>query len=216
MKGWLRCTRRTYDLARCDASLGAWLRLPILSPPPPHTHTQFAESPKQLGAGRAWLWRAALAVIVLLPLLAELPQAAAQTVPTLKVEIPTVTEGENGTIKLTLSQESNQSIEITVNPTTISACGVGITCPQGTAAAAANDYSLGSVTATFAIGETNKTVSFTTTDDSTSGSTEVFVKNVGSLDPTEATVDPRTPADGTEFGNPYWFVPHPGQRQPRA
>ncbi len=125
--------------------------------------------------------------------------------PTLKVEIPTVTEGETGTIKLTLSQESSQSIDTQVSAFSI-VCGSGVTCPQGTTAAGASDYSLTSVTITFAPSETTKTVSFTTTDDSTSESTEVFQLAVTGLAASEATIDPSTPADGQGFGQPYWLV----------
>ena len=186
-------------------SLGAWPRLQIL---PPLPHTQSAESPKRLGAGRAWLWRAALALLVLIPLLAELPQAAAQTptVPTLKVEIPTVTEGETGTIKLTLNQAPTQPITSTVASLVVT-CGAGITCPQGTAQALSSDYSLTTGEYTFALGETAKTVSVTATDDSVSESTEVFFLNFGNLDSTEATIDVSTPADAIQFGAPYWWVP---------
>ena len=132
-------------------------------------------------------------------------EAAAQSVPTLKVEIPTVTEGETGTIKLTLSQESSQSIDTQVSAFSI-VCGSGVTCPQGTTAAGTSDYSLTSVTITFAPSETTKTVSFTTTDDSTSESTEVFQLAVTGLAASEATIDPSTPADGQGFGQPFWFV----------
>ena len=81
-----------------------------------------------------------------------------------------------------------------------------MTCPQGTAAAGAGDFSLAAITVTFATGETEKTVSFTTTDDSTSESTEVFVFVISGLAASEATIDPSTPADGeTRFGS-EWFV----------
>ena len=202
-KGWLRCTLRMDDLAGCDVSLGAWPRLPTLPPPPPPL-TQFAESPKRLGAGRAWLWRAALALLVLIPLLAELPQAAAQTVPTLKVEIPTLTEGETGTITLTLSPASSQDIDVTVGEASVN-CGTSITCPQGTSGAGSNDYSRISETITFAAGETTKTVSFTATDDSMSEMTELFFFAVGDLRPSEATIDPDTPPD-VSVPSLFWLV----------
>ena len=124
--------------------------------------------------------------------------------PTLKVEVPTVTEGETGTVKLTLSQASSQSIDITVNDSAIS-CGSGFTCPQGTAAAGANDHSSISGTITFAPGETEKNVSFTTTDDSTSESTELFAFGIGNLLTSEATIDPSTPPD-ISFPTPFWLV----------
>ena len=185
-------------------SLGAWLRLPTLPPPPPPPLTQFAESPKQLGTRRAWLWRAALALFVLIPLLAELPQAAAQTptVPTLKVEIPTVTEGETGTVTLTLSQPSTRPIDISISSLACSGA-----CPQGTDPAASSDYSLPVETITFLTGETMKIASFTTTDDSATELTEVFVLAVTALDTaTEATIDPSTPPDLTGIGAGGWFV----------
>ena len=188
-----------------------WLRrvagrvaAPVDSAPPPPPLTQFAESPKQLGAGRAWLWRAALALLVLIPLLAELPQASAQTVPTLKVEIPTVTEGETGTIKLTLSQASSQLIDVTVGEAAV-ICGTGITCPQGTSEAGSNDYSRISETITFAAGETTKTVSFTATDDGMSEMTELFFFLVGDLTTSEATIDPDTPPD-VSSPSLFWLV----------
>ena len=58
----------------------------------------------------------------------------APALPTLKVEIPTVTEGETGVITLTLSEAASHSIDITVSESAI-VCGTIITCPQGTAAA---------------------------------------------------------------------------------
>ncbi len=131
-------------------------------------------------------------------------EAAAQSVPTLKVEIPTVTEGETGTITLTLSQASSQSIDITVNDSAIT-CGTGFACPQGTDGADDNDHSRISGTITFAPSETEKTVSFTTTDDSTSESTELFAFGIGNLLTSEATIDPSTPPD-ISFPVPFWLV----------
>ena len=183
-------------------SLGAWPRLLPL-PPPPHS-PQFAESPKRLGAGRAWLWRAALALLVVIPLLGELPQAAAQSVPTLKVEIPTVTEGETGTIKLTLSQAPSQAFDISVSGPAVPTC-TGY-CPQGTAPAGPPDYSFDTAVITFAVGETTKTVSFTTTDDSAIEGTEVFEAFISGLATTEATIDSTTPADSTTRIGHLWFV----------
>ena len=130
-----------------------------------------------------------------------------ETVPTLKVEIPTVTEGETGTITLTLSQPASQSIGITVSGISISTCGSGITCPQGTTEAGSPaDYSFTGITVTFAPGDRSKTVSFTTTDDSTPESTEVFGVLVGDLAASEATIDLSTPADVTSFLGPTWFI----------
>ena len=147
-----------------------------------------------------------LPALLFLPLLMVLAtEAAAQTVPTLKVEVPTVTEGETGTITLTLSQAASQAIEITATSVSISSCA-GL-CPQGTATAnSPSDFSHFSATITFATGETTKTVSFTTPDDSNMEQTEVFSVVVGSLAPTEATIDSNTPADGTSFAGPFWFV----------
>ena len=125
--------------------------------------------------------------------------------PTLKVEIPTVTEGETGTVKLTLSQAPSQSIEITSADAAL-VCGNPIACPQGTASASSSDYSFSTAVITFAIGETEKTVSFTATEDSTSESTEVFLFTVTGLSASEATIDPSTPADGQGFGQPFWIV----------
>ena len=126
--------------------------------------------------------------------------------PSLKVEVPTVTEGETGVITLTLSEPASQAIGITVSATTVPNCGSGFTCPPGTTPAGGNDHSLTTASITFAIGETTKTVSFTATDDSVSESTEVFLISVGNLSATEATIDPSTPPDGTSVGNPFWFV----------
>ena len=126
-----------------------------------------------------------------------------EAVPTLKVEIPTVTEGETGTIKLTLSQVS-QSIEFVVGSTPPPRCSGQ--CPPGTSAARPSDYSFTSTTITFAPGETTKTLSFSTTDDSTVEATEVFIFGISSLAASEATIDPSTPADRINFGNPTWFV----------
>ena len=127
--------------------------------------------------------------------------------PTLKVEIPTVTEGETGTIKLTLSQAASQSFDISVSGTTVAGCGIGFTCPQGTAVASTSDFSaLPATVITFAPGETEKTVSSTATDDSMSEPTEVFLFQMSGLTASEATIDLSTPADGTVFGNPYWIV----------
>ncbi len=153
------------------------------------------------------MWRGLLSALPVLALLFGLaaPVAAqTPTVPTLKVEIPTVTEGETGTIKLTLSHASNQSIDVTIDDITV-VCGTGITCPQGTTEADSGDHSRISGTITFDVGETTKTFSFTTTDDSTSESTEIFVLSIGNLTTSEATIDPSTPPD-ISFPTPLWIV----------
>ena len=124
--------------------------------------------------------------------------------PTLKVEIPTVTEGETGTITLTLSPASSQDIDVTVGEASVN-CGTSITCPQGTSGAGSNDYSRISETITFAAGETTKTVSFTATDDSMSEMTELFFFAVGDLLPSEATIDPDTPPD-VSVPSLFWLV----------
>ena len=192
-------------MAGCGALLGAWPRLPTLSlSPPPPPLTQFAESPKQLGVGRVWLLRASLALLVLIPLLAEFPQAAAQSVPTLTVEIPTVSEGETGIVKLTLSQPSSQAIDVAVGEFSV-VCGTSITCPQGTSEAGSNDFSRISETITFAAGETTKNVSFTATDDSMSEMTELFFFVVSDLATSEATIDPDTPPD-VSSPSLFWLV----------
>ena len=149
--------------------------------------------------------RGLLPALFVLPLLFGLAtEAAAQTVPTLKVEIPTVTEGETGTVKLTLSQAPSQSFDVSVVGTSVGNC-TGI-CPQGTAAAGPGDYSRSTVVITFAVGETTKTVSFTTTDDSATESTEVFELFITGLAPSEATIDSTTPADTTTRSGYLWFV----------
>ncbi len=153
------------------------------------------------------MWRGLLSALPVLALLFGLaaPVAAqTPTVPTLKVEIPTVTEGETGTITLTLSQASSQSIDVTIDDITV-VCGTGITCPQGTTEADSGDHSRISGTITFAPSETTKTFSFTTTDDSTSESTEIFVLSIGDLITSEATIDPSTPPD-INFPTPLWIV----------
>ena len=146
----------------------------------------------------------ALPVLALLFGLAAPVAAQTPTVPTLKVEIPTVTEGETGTIKLTLSQASSQSIDVTIDDV-VPVCGVGLTCPQGTTEADPGDYSRISGTITFAPGETQKTFSLTATDDSTSESTEIFLLSIGGLTTSEATIDPSTPPDVTSV-TPFWIV----------
>ena len=133
-------------------------------------------------------------------------EAAAQTVPTLKVEIPTVTEGETGTIKLTLSQAASQAIDVSVGSTILATCSGSVTCPQGTIRAGSSDFSLTGVAITFAIGETTKTVSFTATDDNTAESTEVFLFQVSGLASNEATIDNSTPQDDIHLGIYAWFV----------
>ena len=65
---------------------------------------------------------------------------------------------------------------------------------------------LPTTTIAFAPNETTKTVLFVTIDDGMSEPTEVFGSIVGSLSASEATVEPSTPAYGTESGNPYRFV----------
>ncbi|MDE0471229.1 MAG: hypothetical protein OXH57_04760, partial [Ekhidna sp.] len=136
-------------------------------------------------------------------------KAAAQTVPTLKVNIPTVTEGETGTITLTLSKAANDTIEISCSNVSLTASGCTLfNCPGSTDRASPSDYSLPAVIVTFAPGETTKTVSFTTTDDTKIEPTEIFVFQIGGLNTTtEATIDPNTPPDGTtRLIQGGWFV----------
>ena len=120
-------------------------------------------------------------------------RADAQSVPTLKVEVPTVTEGETGTIKFTLSQASGKSIDVVYS-------GGGNSATKGV------DYSLAVGTVTFNVGDTSKTVSFTTTDDNTSETPEFFFFFVNGLAADEATIDPSTPPGQIIHGNPTWFV----------
>ena len=125
-------------------------------------------------------------------------------VPTLKVEIPNVTEGETGVITLTPSEAASQSIDVVTGDTAV-ICG-SLTCPQGTTEAGSpSDYSFTGITVTFAPGETTKTVSFTTTDDGTSKSTEVFLFRVSGLAASEATIDPSTPPDNS-MTSLFWIV----------
>ena len=73
-----------------------------------------------------------------------------EAVPTLKIEIPTVTKGQTGTIKLTLSHASSQSIEFMVVSIPPPPCAGQ--CPPGTSAAGQSDYSPTSTRITFAPG----------------------------------------------------------------
>ena len=129
-------------------------------------------------------------------------------IPTLKVEIPNVTEGETGTVKLTLSPPSSQSIRLSTEIYTVN-CN-NISCPQGTTPASSSDVPRDARRIIFAPGDTTHTVPLTTTDDSTIESTEVFFLEIAGFAVTEATIDPSTPAytsrggsEGPVYG---WFV----------
>ena len=132
-----------------------------------------------------------------LPLLFGLAtEAAAQTVPTLKVEIPTVTEGETGTIKFTLSQVVTHTVSFRVNAYGGSCGGGGqISCPNGASSADSSDVTGPLETITFSPGEMTKTWSFTTTDDNIIEGVEVAVFQIPGTDipESEVTIDPSTP-----------------------
>ncbi|MCY3844076.1 MAG: hypothetical protein OXH69_11100, partial [Acidobacteria bacterium] len=129
-------------------------------------------------------------------------------VPVVRVEVPTVTEGETVNARLTLSRASTEPVRVLVNGAIFSTCDL---CPTGTAPASGSDFTNTSVLVTFAPGVTTKTVSFPTNDDGAVESTEVFV--VILADPagalglgTKFTVDPATPPDGVNRSYPYWFA----------
>jgi len=129
-------------------------------------------------------------------------------VPVVRVEVPTVTEGETVNARLTLSRASTEPVRVLVNGAIFSTCDL---CPTGTAPASGSDFTNTSVLVTFAPGVTTKTVSFPTNDDGAVESTEVFA--VILADPagalglgTKFTVDPATPPDGVNRSYPYWFA----------
>ena len=141
-------------------------------------------------------------------------------VPTLKVEAPTVIEGDSGVIKLTLSRPATQNIDvgIYIGGTDCSQFSPNI-CPPGVDTASwSTDYYSSSFPGqttdfTFAPGETSKTFAFTTTDDSTVESTEIFVMSLRYLHPNEATLDSSTPpygfysrSGGAGGVEAYWYV----------
>ena len=131
--------------------------------------------------------------------------ASAQTVPTLTVGIPSVIEGGNHTITLTLSAAASHSIDFGITATH-EATSVCVRCPAETTAAGASDYAFNPPLVTFTPGETTKTVTFTTTDDSEIESTEVFYFGINGLSASEATFDPSTPLDFTTHVANFWFV----------
>ncbi len=131
-------------------------------------------------------------------------------IPTLKVEGEggfAVAEGDALTLTLTLSQPATGAITLTVGATVTWDC-MFISCPDGATLASAGDVSVFTTRAVnFALGETTKTVSIMTTEDSTTEGTELFILDVANLSPTrEATIDPGTPADFESFSLPHWFV----------
>ncbi|MCY3844210.1 MAG: hypothetical protein OXH69_11800 [Acidobacteria bacterium] len=129
-------------------------------------------------------------------------------VPVVRVEVPTVTEGETIAVRLTLSRASTETVRVFVNGATFITCDL---CPTGTTKASGSDFTNTHTVVSFAPGVTTKTVSFPTNDDSTVESTEVF--GVILADPagalglgTKFTVDPATPPDGVNRSYPYWFA----------
>ena len=155
-----------------------------------------------------WLRRAAVVSLLGLPLLFGLAtEAVAQTVPTLKIEGDfSVTEGDSGTITLTLSEAASSTITFTFNTLSF-ICGSGrINCPTDTSEASASDWSDPSTVITFNIGDMTRSVTFMMTEDSAIESTEVFLIWLNGLTADEATIDPTTPADGNNSNGPFWWV----------
>ncbi len=155
-----------------------------------------------------WLRRAAVVSLLGLPLLFGLAtQAVAQTVPTLKIEGDfSVTEGDSGTITLTLSEAASSTITFTFNTLSFICDSGRINCPTDTSEASASDWSDPSTDITFNIGDMTKSVTFMTTEDSATESTEVFLIWINGLTADEATIDPTTPADVTNRNGPFWWV----------
>ena len=146
-------------------------------------------------------------LLLCLSLLAGLAAGAqAQTVPTLKVEGFTVTEGQTGKITLTLSQSPSQAITLTLSSALNFTCGIDFTCPAGATEAESSDLSTIYSDVVFAIGETTKTILFTATDDTEIEPTQVFAIQISGLATTEATIDPSTPTDLTHLHIHYWLV----------
>ncbi len=146
------------------------------------------------------------AVLLGLPLLFGLAtQAVAQTVPTLKVEGDfSVTEGDSGTITLTLSQPASSTITFTIGALEFT-CET-TNCPTDTSAASESDGSSSIAAITFNIGDMTRSFTFMTTEDSAIESTEVFLIGITGLAFSEATIDPGTPADLTLLVFPAWWV----------
>ena len=136
-------------------------------------------------------------------------EAAAQTVPTLKVEVAPAAEGDNVVVTFTLSAAATQTITFNVLTVDNSLLCTLLTCPPGSSEANELDFRHRSFTAndttvTFSINERTKTYSIPTTEDSVSESTEVFPINLVNLDANEATIDS---TGSISSGNiPYWFA----------
>ncbi len=146
---------------------------------------------------------------MLLLLLGFATEATAQTVPTLKVEGDfSVTEGDSGTIRFTLSQAASSTITFTIGDViNFTTCGALRNCPADTSEPSASDYFFdGPKTITFNIGDTTKSITFMTREDSAMESTEAFLMQVSGLAADEATIDPTTPADSIYFAGPNWWV----------
>ena len=181
-----------------SGNYGAWTPIPAsTATTTTHTVTGLANGTEHAFQVRAMAGAAAGAVS---------DEVTATPVPKLKVEVPNVTEGETGTIKLTLSAVSSQSISISASGVTLVSCALVGGCPQGTTIADSAEYSAIPATITFAPGQTVKTFTFTAVDDSASEATEVFLFSLSGLSASEATIDSSTPKDLDNVGNPAWFV----------
>ncbi len=151
---------------------------------------------------------------MLLLLLGFATEATAQTVPTLKVEVPTITEGETGIVIFTLSEASTQTISFDISVNTLgSSCSLGITCPPDRAPTSDGDFINVATTIIFDPGETTRTFSITPINDNIGEPTEVITLQIrltspfeDNLDTTEATIDSSTPADGDIGVVTYWYI----------
>ncbi len=151
---------------------------------------------------------------MLLLLLGFATEATAQTVPTLKVEVPTITEGETGIITFTLSEASTQTISFDISVNNLaSSCSFGITCPPDRGPTSVSDFINVATTITFDPGETTRTFSITPINDNIGEPTEVLTLQIqltstflDNLDTTEATIDSSTPADGDIGVVTYWYI----------
>ena len=185
-----------------------FLIIPVPGLPPPHRLPPPAACrPSRGGAWAFALGQALLPALLCLPLPALLaPEAAAQTLPTLKVEVADANEGQPITVTLTLSAAATNTITFSLNIADAD-CG-RYPCPQGTTAANENaDYVPGSPQVRFLAGDRVKTETFATVDDTVIEGDEVFDIFILNLDAaTEATIDPSTPAYRTFFGSYFFFA----------
>ncbi len=184
-------------------------------PPGRLTRRSFSDSFHSVTARTAgWLRRAAVVSLLGLPLLFGLAtQAVAQTVPTLKVEVPTITEGETGIVTFTLSEASTQTISFEISVNILESCSFGITCPPDRGPTSVSDFINVATTITFDLGETTRTFSITPINDNISEPTEVLTLQIDltnpfgdNLDTTEASIDSSTPADGDIGFVTYWLI----------